>query len=1204
MALPDSLSQAFVFAQRPVKAPVVKDILPCSIASDENQAFKEAIIIKENLLELVIYEVATCQWRTVLQQPTFGNICDCSILHRTTFIPTATTTSHNTTAQNVVDLTLSDREEQTSRFRSIQGDDILVCLSDSGKLSFLAFVKYGDDVETTAPGRFFPVFEVTVSNPGWDYINARSFLAVDPLSRSIAVAAHQDSFDIFPVLSVSTELNVEILGPKIPLVEDGFITAMAFLYPDGDNLDRIRLSLAVSKDTILATTRLSIPQNGNESCLVSAIALPSDLPEYLALHSSEITHQTLYLNCDNGTLHRANITVAPAHLSLDFMGKRIGTSAMAVLDVGHQDSDVLALAGQTGDGEIISCFYEPGEPIIRHMIISCWAPVLDFKLVDLYNEGRDASFSTSGMGSSSCIREARHGVGVIVDGLSNDFAGVTGLWALDVKQDQSILVVSFVEETRVLSLSEGDIEDISEGSGLVVTNPTLAAGVAGNLAIQIHRDGVVVANPLSGVGYDMDIQAPAFWQSGNSCHVICGATKESTILLGLSKDNLVVLLTIGIDSHGLSMNELSRISLDAETTAMYLPSHPTLPTPFAIVGTHMADARILSLPGLQVVYTQSFDTPNAESGDGLNIPQSFLLLSSSTTTALLTTLRDGSLLSQPWDISTLPSIKPTRYSLGAFPARLIPTSLASSCLVLSDRPWRLDLSSMQLATATIKLHPLLFEPVVMAAAYGLQNSSTESFAFLEPNGNLSFVRLGGVGYRFRSIAVNETPRRVLYDKTTSKLLVATTGKVSGGVQTEIKLVDPRTDRIYFKEPLRKGEICYALNEWPVKEEKRYVCVGTGGFQDQAGGDMKGRVLIYNLKLHTDRAEVKTEQYKMRKLGEFHTKSEVVAITPFMRSYLLAASGNTVYLLKIDASTRTIVSGAQAEVRWKIQSLETNGWKVIVGAQKESVTVFQYDSTKRAFELVSSDYYTRSASDNVWIDENLVICTDKSRNMYIVSAETRAEKTLRTIASFHTGDYILRLQYGNLSSAPPAIDISGTNSAGIGRAIPPDILVPWKSDSTDILNMFSSKPSRADPWNRDAFYGWSVSGSLWVFERIGEIVYLILSVLEEVMREWVSVRPVLGHNQALYRSMTHSSRNTIDGEYVSQFLDLPTHERAGIMTQWHIQWQKKLNSIDGTPTMIRGRASEYISLDLLPSLRDMSGMDSDSMSHVLKLLNRI
>ena len=47
-----------------------------------------------------------------------------------------------------------------------------------------------------------------------------------------------------------------------------------------------------------------------------------------------------------------------------------------------------------------------------------------------------------------------------------------------------------------------------------------------------------------------------------------------------------------------------------------------------------------------------------------------------------------------------------------------------------------------------------------------------------------------------------------------------------------------------------------LLEWNVKEGKRYICVGTGGFHEASGNDSaRGRVLIYNLKLHNEKPEV-------------------------------------------------------------------------------------------------------------------------------------------------------------------------------------------------------------------------------------------------------------------------------------------------------------------------------------------------------------
>ena len=85
----------------------------------------------------------------------------------------------------------------------------------------------------------------------------------------------------------------------------------------------------------------------------------------------------------------------------------------------------------------------------------------------------------------------------------------------------------------------------------------------------------------------------------------------------------------------------------------------------------------------------------------------------------------------------------------------MPTTYSDSCLALSDRPWRLTISdNLPLVNSGVKLYPILFEQVVMATCHR-SKTGTEHFILLEGNGNLSFVRLDGVGYRFRSMSVPE-----------------------------------------------------------------------------------------------------------------------------------------------------------------------------------------------------------------------------------------------------------------------------------------------------------------------------------------------------------------------------------------------------------------------------------------------------------------
>lgn len=86
----------------------------------------------------------------------------------------------------------------------VMGKDLLVVISDSGKLSFLAFCN--------EMHRFFPVAQVHLSNPGNSRHQLGRMLAVDSSGCLIAVSAYEDRLGLF---SLSMSSGSDIIDKKI-----------------------------------------------------------------------------------------------------------------------------------------------------------------------------------------------------------------------------------------------------------------------------------------------------------------------------------------------------------------------------------------------------------------------------------------------------------------------------------------------------------------------------------------------------------------------------------------------------------------------------------------------------------------------------------------------------------------------------------------------------------------------------------------------------------------------------------------------------------------------------------------------------------------------------------------------------------------------------------------------------------------------------
>eukprot|EP00898_Chlorokybus_atmophyticus_P003273 jgi/Chlat1/3947/Chrsp26S04201 len=134
----------------------------------------DVVLGKETVLELLAQGNDGCL-HSLCEQSVFGTIRDLKLLPWTS------------------ELRLSSPEAQ--------GKDLLVLLSDSGKLSFVTF---SNDLH-----RFLALSQVHLSYPGFDRRELGRSLAIEQRSRAVAVSAFQDRLSIFPITSSAGDRIVQ-----------------------------------------------------------------------------------------------------------------------------------------------------------------------------------------------------------------------------------------------------------------------------------------------------------------------------------------------------------------------------------------------------------------------------------------------------------------------------------------------------------------------------------------------------------------------------------------------------------------------------------------------------------------------------------------------------------------------------------------------------------------------------------------------------------------------------------------------------------------------------------------------------------------------------------------------------------------------------------------------------------------------------------
>lgn len=618
------------------------------------------------------------------------------------------------------------------------------------------------------------------------------------------------------------------------------------------------------------------------------------------------------------------------------------------------------------------------------------------------------------------------------------------------------------------------------------------------------------------------------------------------------------------------------------------------------------------------IHFQKFLTASL-STEGINIPQSFHIVPFKSHHILLAGLRDGNLVSlamRPDIDSTIQLSIQSVLRVGYVPTQLVvPSHSNSYALVLSNQSWRVRLSP----TGECRLEPLNFPQIQIATAFQLQevmNSVDGGDYMFISGGCLVVASLNGCQMvSMRRFSIGKTPRRVLVDTDHQQIIIATSDRyaikshqdpsgVEGMIKSELRVYDLKTQHVLSTYPLPDRECICSLTFWNVKEDKRYIVVGTTGYIDTSSTSSsaaatssssplsgEGRVLVFSLKSSRDRGDGKVHRLKLA--GEHKFPSMVSATCTLLNTYLLVAVERSMHMLKIDRTSRKLIKAASYDVRWPITSISTNGENLIaIGSLRDSVTLFKYLTIKKEFEFVASDRMARFASDVILNSSTLssssptagltstsgttMVASDREGSVYgLIHEDFRVENCLTTTFSAPTGgEVILRLHMGSLQPPTPQRQTRHISyfamfkTLFLGYESDEEMIVPWRVDDGDFTRgIHHSVKSVSKP---NVLYGVSIIGSMFTFIQIPMNVYERLSLLVEVLGVDNRTRPVCGGGGVYARGKDRDSKansilmgtstmkkNMLDGEMLSGFLErLSCEERVEIVERFWGLWKSE------------------------------------------------
>ncbi|KAJ6827600.1 splicing factor 3B subunit 3 [Iris pallida] len=568
-----------------------------------------------------------------------------------------------------------------------EGKDLLVVLSDSGKLSFLSFC--------SEMHRFFALNHVQLSPPGNPRFQLGRMLAVDPNGCFIAVSAYDDRFALFPV---SKSAGDNIVEEKIcyPAEETsnardtpgtymrGTIWSICFLGTD-----------YVSNEGYSALLAIIMRRKGNSRnelflfgcdlrirfiCLISHCSDPgpllcniSAIPHLsgfaLLFRMGDMLLVDLRDPHNICSVHRVNFSSIPCEIEEESLVEEpcrgidvdeegiYNVAASALLELRDSGDDMVGdddpMITDSGSGKVahtskyvVSWSWEPVRSTCSKLIIcldtgelhiieiisdigvqvnlsEClynslpckmllWvnagliaglvdmgdglvlmlehgkllykspiqniAPILDISVGDNHDEKQDQMFACCGMAPEGSIRIIKRGISV--EELLRTppiYQGVTGTWTLRMKGSDpyhSFLVLSFVEETRVLSVGLSFI-DITDASGFQPDACTLACGlVADGLLVQIHKAEVRLCLPTTCAhpeGISLSEPICTSWRP-DKLSISLGAVGQKFIIVATSNPCLLFLLGIrSTSSYHHEIYEIQHVKLQHEVSCISIP---------------------------------------------------------------------------------------------------------------------------------------------------------------------------------------------------------------------------------------------------------------------------------------------------------------------------------------------------------------------------------------------------------------------------------------------------------------------------------------------------------------------------------------------------------------------------------------------------------------------------------------------------------
>lgn len=497
------------------------------------------------------------------------------------------------------------------------------------------------------------------------------------------------------------------------------------------------------------------------------------------------------------------------------------------------EGDFLTALAEMGDGMVLK--FEEGKLHYKSLVQNI-SPILDMSLVDYHDEKHEQMFACCGITPEGSLRVIRNGISLEkLLKTAPVYQGITGTWTIKMKSTDSFhsfLVLSFVEETRVLSVGVS-FTDVTDSVGFQPDVCTLACGVIDDgVLVQIHRNAVHLSLPTTSAHPDgIPSTSPNFtsWSPDNM-NISLGAIGGKFVIVATSNPCYLFVLGVRhVTLHQYEVYQIQNVRLEYELSCISIPQKPIEigigigngNGNMFVIGTHRPSVEVLSFKpdeGIKAVAIGSISLVNSI-GTTISgsVPQDVRIVQVDRV-YILSGLRNGMLLRFEWpSVSTNSPMRSSMMTkdeytpvclqlisirrIGITPAFLVPLNDLpdADIIALSDRPWLLQTARHSLSYTSISFQASTHATPVCSSECpnGILFVSDNSLHLLEmvhsKRLNVQKFHLGG------------TPRKVLYHSESKLLLVLRTDLSDDSCSSDICCVDPLSGLISSSFKLEPGE---------------------------------------------------------------------------------------------------------------------------------------------------------------------------------------------------------------------------------------------------------------------------------------------------------------------------------------------------------------------------------------------------------------